>query len=92
MPSGSGKPYPDTIFSIFYQELNDDIRVDFDMNSLILGRPVQIARNELLERFVKSDCTHLLFFDDDQVMNYDVIQKLVDADKDIVSGIVPLRH
>jgi hypothetical protein len=34
----------------------------------------------------------LLFFDDDQVMNYDVIQKLIDADKDIVSWVVPLRH
>jgi hypothetical protein len=85
MPSASGKPYPDCIFSIIYQEINSDIEIAFDMNSLVIGKPVQIARNELLERFVRSNCTHLLFFDDDQVMNYDVIQKLIDADKDIVS-------
>lgn len=52
-------------------------------------RPVQLAEEELADLAVKSDCTHLLLMDDDI---YDVtaegLFKLLDADKDVIGGIM----
>lgn len=52
-------------------------------------RPVHLAEEELAELAVNSGCTHLLLMDDDI---YDVtaedLLKLIDADKDVVAGIM----
>ena len=52
-------------------------------------RPVHLAEEELAEDAVESGCTHLLLMDDDI---YDVtvedLLKLLDADKDVIGGIM----
>lgn len=52
-------------------------------------RPVQLAEEELADLALKSGCTHLLLMDDDI---YDVtaegLFKLLDADKDVIGGIM----
>lgn len=53
-------------------------------------QPVDNARNEIVEEFMKSDCTHLLFIDADTIPPPDAIQKLLAADKEIISGITPI--
>lgn len=52
--------------------------------------PVDNARNEIVEEFLKSDCTHLFFVDSDTIPPIDALDKLLAHDKDIVSGITPI--
>lgn len=53
---------------------------------------IQRGRNLLVASFLRSDCTHLLFIDNDLVFNeYDVL-KLLKYDKGIVGGIYPKKN
>ncbi len=52
--------------------------------------PVDNARNEIVEQFLQSDCTHLFFIDSDTIPPMDALYKLLSHDKDIVSGITPI--
>lgn len=90
MPSWDWKPYPDAILNIKNQNVKD-IEIEFTIESIVQRVPIHIARNILLERFVNSSCDYLWFCDDDNPPLLDVLQKLVDSKKDIVSAIVPLR-
>lgn len=53
-------------------------------------QPVDNARNEIVDEFLKSDCTHLLFIDSDTIPPEDTIVKMLKVDADIVSGITPI--
>jgi hypothetical protein len=53
-------------------------------------QPVDNARNEIVETFLKSDCTHLFFIDSDTIPPEDAIEKLLALDADIASGITPI--
>ena len=51
--------------------------------------PVHKAEEQLAELAVKSGCTHLLLMDDDIYdVTADDLMKLLDADKDVISGIM----
>ncbi len=52
---------------------------------------IALARNQMVTRFLKSDCTHLMFIDDDVTFPADGIIKLIDHDLDLVGGIYPLK-
>jgi len=52
---------------------------------------VDVARNVLVENFLKSDCTHLLFLDSDMVFPPDTIDLLLRHEKPVVSGLYFLR-
>lgn len=52
--------------------------------------PVDEARNMLVQEFLKTDCTHLLFIDSDTIPPLDALDKLLSADKDIISAITPI--
>lgn len=47
---------------------------------------VAIGRNRVVATFLASDCTHLLFIDDDVCIPPDTITRLVEADADIAGG------
>lgn len=52
-------------------------------------RPVHLAEEELAEMAVNSGCTHLLLMDDDIYdVTADMLMKLLDADKDVIGGIM----
>jgi len=52
-------------------------------------RPVHMAEEELAEFAYDSGCTHLLLMDDDIYdVTADMLLKLVDADKDVIGGIM----
>lgn len=53
-------------------------------------QPVDNARNEIVEEFLKSDCTHLFFIDSDTIPPEDALDKLMALDCDIASGITPI--
>lgn len=52
------------------------------------GDPVHIARNKLVGMFLKSEATHLLWVDSDQVFNGKSILKLLSHDVDIVGASI----
>ncbi len=91
MPCGKENPYPEVVFNAIYQKVDDDVEIVFDMNSITMGQQVHHARNCLLERFIQSDYDYLWFLDSDNPPSIDVLDKLLKADKDVVSAIVPLR-
>lgn len=91
MPS-SWTPHLETIFNIFHQKLDAWVELLFDMHSIVMRKPIHIARNELLIRFLKDTLADYIWFcDDDNPPATDVLQKLINAQKDICSAIVPLR-
>ena len=53
-------------------------------------QPVDNARNEIVDTFLKSDCTHLFFIDSDTIPPQDALKKLLDLDCDVASGITPI--
>lgn len=53
---------------------------------------VQRARNLLVGSFLKSDCTHLMFIDNDLVWDENDVLKLLKHDKNIVGGIYPKKN
>jgi len=53
-------------------------------------RPHDKARNHIVEEFLKTDATHLFFIDSDTIPPPDALEKLLKADKDIISGITPI--
>lgn len=52
--------------------------------------PVDNARNHIVEEFLKTDCTHLLFIDSDTVPPKNALKKLLAADREIVSALTPI--
>jgi len=90
MPSGSWNPHADVIMNIKDQQT--EAKIEFTLDSIISWRPVHQARNELVRRFLETDCDYLRWVDDDNPPNTDVLQLLLDAKKDVISALVPLRH
>jgi len=52
--------------------------------------PVDNARNEIVDQFLKGDCTHLFWIDSDTIPPEDALRKLLSHDKDICSAITPI--
>lgn len=52
--------------------------------------PVDRAREEIVEEFLKTDCTHIFWIDSDTVPKKDALRKLLERDEPIVSGITPI--
>ena len=51
------------------------------------GKPVDLARNQIVEGFLSSDATHLFFMDADMKFAPETLRRLIDADLPIVSGV-----
>lgn len=52
--------------------------------------PLEKARNQIVETFMQSDCTHLFMVDADTVPPPDAIDKLLALEEDIATGITPI--
>lgn len=52
--------------------------------------PVDNARNEIVEEFLKSDCSHLLFVDSDTIPPQNALERLLAINQDVVSAITPI--
>lgn len=52
---------------------------------------VTVARNRLVDAFMKTNATHLLFIDADIKFNAEDVVKMVKADKDIICGVYSRR-
>lgn len=61
--------------------------VDFIGNESLIPR----ARNLLVEQFLKTDATHLVFIDADISFLPEAIFSMLEADKDVICGIYPKK-
>lgn len=52
---------------------------------------VQRARNTIVHHFLKTDASHLLFIDADQKFRTEDIVKMLNADKALIAGCVPMK-
>jgi hypothetical protein len=66
---------------------NIDFMVKFLLHDSILER----ARNMIVADFMSSECTHLLMIDSDQGWDSEKIIKMLDFDKEFISGAVPIK-
>ena len=78
--------------NIYNQTAWKEHNIWFDTDCIIPGRPVDVARNMLTQRFLKSHCDYMWFVDDDNPPALDVLEHLLSHEKDIVSALVPIRH
>jgi hypothetical protein len=62
--------------------------IDFLGNESLIPR----ARNRSLEKFLKTDCTHLFFIDSDISFPPDAILKMLDFDKDVTGCAYPKKN
>jgi hypothetical protein len=53
---------------------------------------VSRARNMLVDRFLQTDCTHLLFLDTDLIFSPEHIARLVSHDLPVVAGLYPKKQ
>lgn len=53
-------------------------------------QPVDNARNDIVEAFLKSDATHLFFIDSDTIPQLNALEKMLAHDLPIVSGLTPI--
>jgi len=49
------------------------------------------SRNDLADRFLKSNCTHILMIDSDQGWDSKAVPAMLKLDKDFITGAVPAR-
>ena len=67
-------------------------KIPFEYIELSGDSYVWRARNLLAERFLNSDCTHLIFLDSDQSWDVNSFLRLLRADADIVGGAYPTKN
>lgn len=66
---------------------NIDIKFSFLFNESLITR----ARNYLVDEFLRSDCTHMLFIDADIHFNPDDVIALLALDKEVIGGPYPKK-
>ncbi len=88
------KGYSNYILSMFQTvyALARHTGVDFDFIELSGDSYVWRARNLLAERFLLSDCTHLIFIDADEGWSLESLMRLLKADVDVVGGLYPTKN
>lgn len=64
-----------------------DVRFSFLFNESLITR----ARNYLVDEFLRSNCTHLLFIDSDIHFNPQDVLALMAIDKDVIGGPYPKK-
>ena len=68
------------------------INVDVQMSGLTGESLLFIARNILVREFLNSDCTHMLFIDDDIEFHADDIVKMLKVNKCVIGGAYSTKN
>lgn len=58
--------------------------------NLNIDRPIEVNRNIITNKFLETDCTHLLMIDADVQVLPNLIPDWIARDKDIIGGYVPI--
>lgn len=84
------EPYMRGIMSLLEESIKVGmrLRVETITDESLITR----ARNEIVARFMASDCTHLFFIDADTDFRSNHVFDLLEADEDIVIGACPFKN
>lgn len=66
-------------------------RPDGSLMATVHGQSPATSRNIIIDQAIETGCTHILFVDDDMILQTDTLTKLLSHDKDIVSALYLLR-
>ena len=86
IPNYSNKLDGDVAQSVIGMNKTDDTYILFAKRSLI-----DRARNKMVEEAIRRDADYLLFIDDDNIVPQDMLQKLIEKDKDVIVPVIPRR-
>jgi len=87
IPTHDGKLFTDFVVSLFsLTQLLSGVNIGFTIKYL-QGSHINRSRNMLVDYFLQSDCSHLLFLDTDLVGYENHVEVMVDMDRDIVGGL-----
>ncbi len=70
------------------------LALDKPEDSIIMfsrGQSPAQNRNLIITEALKTNCTHILFLDDDLVFQPDILKRLLSHDKDVVTGLYLMR-
>jgi len=67
------------------------LNIDYEFFSITVDSLIPRARNISAMKFLKSDCTHLLFIDADIIFTPNDVIKLLEANKPIICGTYPKK-
>ena len=94
IPTYDGKLNIRTAFSLAsLMPLAHKHGVSIDLSYMAGCSIIPMARNSLVNEFMKSDCTEMLFIDSDVVVMPDDVMRLLaqSGDKDVAAGLYPRR-
>lgn len=92
MPSADWFPYPEVIFNVMNQIVPDWYELIFNLDSIVSWCLVHKARNYITRKFLSWWYDYLWFVDDDNPPSCDVLKLLIEANKDVCTALIPLRH
>lgn len=77
--------------SNFYDYYNQLERPEGTLHMFARGQSPARGRNMIIQAAIDNECTHVFFLDDDVIPPSDIIVKLLAHDKDVVTGLYPMR-
>lgn len=80
-------PCMDMVHASFAQSLASLNKVGQCMVNFSVGSLIYDSRNKLAAKAMKEEADYILWLDSDMVFSPDLLEKLIDDDKDMVSGI-----
>jgi hypothetical protein len=86
---GGHPAYMRTLVKLTAELTHRGIEVDYRTSAL---GTVGNARNELADEFLRSDCSHCLWIDDDNAFEPDVAIRMLEADRELVAVAYPNRR
>lgn len=75
----------------FYDYYNLIERIPDTLHMFARGQSPAKNRNLIIQAALDNECSHVLFIDDDVIPPPDILKKLLAHDKDVVSGLYPMR-
>jgi len=78
-------------YATFYDYYNQLERAEGTLHMFARGQSPAKGRNMMIQAAIDNECTHILFLDDDVIPPSDILKKLLAHDKDVVSGLYPMR-
>jgi hypothetical protein len=82
--------YLDSLFNLVFELIRNGHEVS--MSKVYNESLITRARNNLVHEFIKSDADALLFIDADEGFNHEDVTRMVNAGKDLIGGIYPMKN
>lgn len=78
--------------AVFYSFFNNMDKPTDSLCSFVNGQSPARGRNQIIDRAIENNCTHIFFVDDDIILQKDTLTKLMSHNVDIVTGLYLMRN